>query len=108
MPQTNANHSSSYTGFVPYICSTAEGKELPTLTDVEGDVTGYRKRLIEYVESQNIKLRYSEKIAPQKACPLAAESRCLRECSQPRSSGSARESVTPPDLMGILILGNSG
>ena len=46
--------------------SQTEGKELPTLTDVEGDVTGYRERLIEYVESQNIKLRYSEKIAPAK------------------------------------------
>ena len=46
--------------------SQTEGKELPTLTDVEGDVTGHRERLIEYVESQNIKLRYSEKIAPAK------------------------------------------
>ena len=46
--------------------SQTEGKELPSLTDVEGDVTGYRERLIEYVESQNIKLRYSEKIAPAK------------------------------------------
>jgi hypothetical protein len=46
--------------------SQTEGKELPALTDVEGDVTGYRSRLIEYVESQNVKLRYSEKIAPAK------------------------------------------
>ncbi len=46
--------------------SQTEGKELPTLTDVEGDVAGYRERLVEYVESQNIKLRYSEKIAPAK------------------------------------------
>ena len=43
-----------------------EGKELPALTDVEGDVTGYRERLIEYVKSQGIKLSYSEKIAPAK------------------------------------------
>jgi len=43
-----------------------EGKELPSLTDVEGDVSGYRERLIEYVESQGIKLSYSEKIAPAK------------------------------------------
>ena len=41
-----------------------EGKELPTLTEVQGDVTGFRERLIEYVEGQNIKLNYSEKIAP--------------------------------------------
>jgi hypothetical protein len=43
-----------------------EGKELPSLTNVRGDVTGYRERLVEYVESQGIKLSYSEKIAPAK------------------------------------------
>ena len=43
-----------------------EGKELPSLTDVEGDVTGYRERLMEYVERQGVKLSYSEKIAPAK------------------------------------------
>lgn len=46
--------------------SQTEGKELPELTDVEGDVTGFRERLIEYVEGQEIKLSYSEKIAPAK------------------------------------------
>jgi len=46
--------------------SQTEGKELPSLTDVEGDVSGYRERLIEYVESQKITLKYSEKIAPAK------------------------------------------
>jgi hypothetical protein len=66
--------------------SQTEGKELATLTDVEGEVAGYRERLIEYVESQNIKLRCSERSHPQKACPLAAESPCSPECSQPRSS----------------------
>ena len=43
-----------------------EGKELPMLTEVQGEVSGYRERLIEYVESRNIKLNYSEKIAPAK------------------------------------------
>jgi N-terminal domain of anti-restriction factor ArdC len=33
--------------------SQTEGKELPTLTDVDGDVTGYRERLIEYVEPKH-------------------------------------------------------
>jgi len=46
--------------------SQTEGKELPSLTDVEGDVSGYRERLIEYVQSQKITLKYSEKIAPAK------------------------------------------
>jgi len=43
-----------------------EGKELPSLTDVRGDVAGLRERLFEYVESQGITLSYSEKIAPAK------------------------------------------
>jgi len=43
-----------------------EGKELPSLTDVRGDVTGFRERLIKYVGSQGINLSYSEKIAPAK------------------------------------------
>jgi hypothetical protein len=46
--------------------SQTEGKELPSLTDVEGDVTGFKERLIEYIESQGIKLSYSEKVAPAK------------------------------------------
>lgn len=56
-------------GFRPvyvFDVSQTEGKELPNLTDVEGDVSGYRERLIEYVESQGIKLSYSAKIAPAK------------------------------------------
>ena len=43
-----------------------EGKELPSLSDVRGDVTGFKERLIEYVAAQGIKLSYSEKIAPAK------------------------------------------
>jgi hypothetical protein len=30
-----------------------EGKDLPALTEVEGDVSGYRERLVKFVESQN-------------------------------------------------------
>jgi N-terminal domain of anti-restriction factor ArdC len=46
--------------------SQTEGKELPTLTDVQGDVSSYRERLLKFVESQKIKLNYSERIAPAK------------------------------------------
>jgi hypothetical protein len=65
--------------------SQTEGKELPTLTDVEGDVTGYRERLIEYVETQNIKLRYSEKIAPAKG--LSSGGRNHPACGNAASRG---------------------
>jgi hypothetical protein len=41
-----------------------EGKDLPTLTEVQGDVSGYRERLVKFVESQGITLNYSDQIAP--------------------------------------------
>ena len=44
--------------------SQTEGKELPALTEVQGDVVGYQERLRKFVASQKIKLYYSEKIAP--------------------------------------------
>jgi len=43
-----------------------EGKELPTLTEVQGDVSGYRERLFEFVQAQGVELNYSERIAPAK------------------------------------------
>jgi hypothetical protein len=43
-----------------------EGKELPTLNEVEGDVSGYRERLVQFVGSQGIELNYSERIGPAK------------------------------------------
>ena len=43
-----------------------EGKDLPTLTEVNGDVSGYRERLAKFVETQGIALSYSDKIAPSK------------------------------------------
>src|SRR5450432_1701455 len=43
-----------------------EGKDLPALTDVQGDVSGYRERLVKFVESQKVALNYSERIAPAK------------------------------------------
>src|SRR6266496_6106482 len=46
--------------------SQTEGKELPTLTEVQGDVSGYRERLFEFVQSQGVELSYSERIAPAK------------------------------------------
>jgi hypothetical protein len=36
------------------------------LTEVQGDVSGYRERLVKFVESHGITLNYSDKIAPAK------------------------------------------
>jgi hypothetical protein len=46
--------------------SQTEGKDLPTLTEVQGDASGYRERLVKFVESQGITLTYSHRIAPAK------------------------------------------
>ena len=46
--------------------SQTEGKELATLTEVSGDVTGYRERLFKFVETQNVELSFSQQIAPAK------------------------------------------
>jgi antirestriction protein ArdC len=43
-----------------------EGKELPALTEVQGDVSGYRERLSKFVEAQGVELNYSERIGPAK------------------------------------------
>jgi hypothetical protein len=39
--------------------SQTEGKDLPALTEVQGDVGGYRERLIKFVEAQSIELNLS-------------------------------------------------
>jgi hypothetical protein len=46
--------------------SQTEGKDLPALTEVNGDVSGYRERLFKFVESQSVELSFSERIAPAK------------------------------------------
>jgi len=43
-----------------------EGKELATLAEVSGDVSGYSERLFKFVEGQNVELSFSERIAPAK------------------------------------------
>jgi hypothetical protein len=46
--------------------SQTEGKDLPALTEVQGDVSGYRERLVKFVEAHGITLNYSDKIGPAK------------------------------------------
>ena len=53
--------------------SQTEGKDLPALTDVQGDVSGYRERLVKFVESQNVTLNYSERIAPAKGLSFSGK-----------------------------------
>jgi len=53
--------------------SQTEGKELPTLTEVQGDVNGYRERLVKFVQGQNVTLNYSERIAPAKGLSFGSK-----------------------------------
>jgi antirestriction protein ArdC len=55
-----------FRGVYVFDISQTEGKQLPTLTEVNGDVSGYRERLFKFVEAQRIELSFSEIIAPAK------------------------------------------
>src|ERR1700686_3022756 len=55
-----------FRGVYVFDIAQTEGKELPTLTEVNGDVSGYRERLFKFVEAQSIELGFSERIAPAK------------------------------------------
>ena len=67
--------------------SQTEGKELPTLTEVQGVVSGYRERLFKFVQAQGVELNYSERIAPAKGLSPGGKITLLSgRCSLPRSS----------------------
>ena len=55
-----------FRGVYVFDISETEGKELPALTEVNGDVSGYRERLFKFVEAQTVELSFSERIAPAK------------------------------------------
>ena len=55
-----------FRGVYVFDVTQTEGKELATLTEVKGDVSGYRERLFKFVEGQNVELSFSERIAPAK------------------------------------------
>jgi len=43
-----------------------EGQDLPRLSEVKGDVSGYCQRLVKLVENHGIELQYSDQISPAK------------------------------------------
>ena len=55
-----------FRGVYVFDVTQTEGKELPTLTEVNGDVSGYRERLFKFVQAQRVELSFSEGIAPAK------------------------------------------
>jgi len=77
---TNGGSATLYGFRAVYVSMSArtEGKELPTLTEVNGDVSGYRERLFEFVEAQSVEIvSLSRKLLPQKVSRMAARSSCL-------------------------------
>jgi|SRR5581483_2758344 len=65
--KTTSDPSAQLVGFRPvYVwdVSQTEGAELPKFDEVQGDPAEQFARLIEFVESQNMKFEYSENIAP--------------------------------------------
>src|SRR5258707_13963947 len=63
--------------------SQTEGKELPTLTEVNGDVSGFRERLLKFVEAQSVELSVSERIAPAKGLSYGWKNTALSACHPP-------------------------
>src|SRR5256714_12692415 len=57
--------------------SQTEGTELPILTEVNGDVSGYRERLFKFVEAQSVEISFSERIAPAKGLSYGGEKTLL-------------------------------
>src|SRR5260370_11772668 len=51
--------------------SQTEGKDLPMLTEVNVDVSGYLERLFNFVEEQSVEISFSEKITPAKGLSYA-------------------------------------
>src|ERR1039457_4519092 len=66
-----------FRGVYVFDVTQTEGKELPTLTEVNGDVSGFRERLLNFVEKQSVELSYSERIAPAKGLSYAVF--CLKK-----------------------------
>ena len=54
-----------------------EGKDLPSLTEVNGDVSGYRERLFKFVEAQSVEISFSERIAPAKGLSYGGKIKLL-------------------------------
>jgi len=52
-------------------------KDLPALTEVNGDVSGYRERLFKFVEAQSVEISFSERIAPAKGLSYGGKIKLL-------------------------------
>jgi hypothetical protein len=74
-----------FRGVYVFDVSQTEGKELPNLTEVKGDVSGYLERLKAFVEGNGINLFYSDRIAPAKGTSSGGTITLRKAWSQPRS-----------------------
>jgi len=75
----------SLIGFRPvYVwdVSQTEGKALPELEEVKGDVTGYLAKLVNFTIQQGIKFGYSDKIAPARGMSYGGAIRLLPDMTE--------------------------
>jgi hypothetical protein len=75
----------SLIGFRPvYVwdVSQTEGKALPELEEVKGDVTGYLAKLLNFTIQQGIKFGYSDKIAPARGMSYGGAIRLLPDMTE--------------------------
>ncbi len=84
---TSANNKSDWSliGFRPvYVwdVSQTEGKALPELEEVKGDVTGYLAKLVNFTIQQGIKFGYSDKIAPARGMSYGGAIRLLPDMTE--------------------------
>jgi hypothetical protein len=71
-----------FRGVYVFDVSQTEGKELPQLDEVKGDVTGYLARLVNFTIGQNIKFGYSDKIAPARGVSYGGAIRLLPDLTE--------------------------
>lgn len=85
--ESSATNKSDWSliGFRPvYVwdVSQTEGKALPELEEVKGDVTGYLAKLVNFTIQQGIKFGYSDKIAPARGMSYGGAIRLLPDMTE--------------------------
>ena len=85
--ESSANNKSDWSliGFRPvYVwdVSQTEGKALPELEEIKGDVTGYLAKLVNFTIQQGIKFGYSGKIAPARGMSYGGAIRLLPDMTE--------------------------
>lgn len=80
--ETDARHLIGFRPVYVWDISQTDGKDLPQLTDVKGEVNGALARLVNFTLQQGIKFGYSENIAPAKGVSYGGAIRLLPDMNE--------------------------